>query len=562
MSKSTLRESSTGDRKNDKDKVNTDEDLQDDKVLERKVKKVRREIEKYNHEVYNVLGAASRSQYEGLQSWLNSVTATEQDLEYLEEFRKLTPRLLESAHSVHDKFHRDLAAAQPDVISSAMAGIWIDRFLKADFKEAESYVQGGKLSRWLEKAKELNKEREQLLKNPEVKKISNAAVPNISKLLSDSSFKSMSSNKEKAALISEVRAALSVTGSVSLEPLFKEARNRLKKAAEDGVLSEKKISGLMGRFFEGSPKPEEVAAFLDPKNGRLREIIKEWSRLRGQFDAVEGRRKKEGTPRSFHFVKVKAFLDWHRPQQLSYIEMANDSFDVSKENPLLLDIQREIASQDWDTAEYLIGKTVGMQLNEEERRRIASMKNYIRQHNTKGAQKVVESSPDKLAEKTLLEMRTAIAHIPSSLQGTYIRAIQKGPGVLAALCSTMYNRVWWKTNTDMSEQEIIQKYTQPTEESASKKESDWKPVSQDAESALGEMEAHQSDSTYKYYKTLIPKGVSYESHAQVVKSINPILKSGVRTLASLGVSFTAVGPPITLKYKKQGSANAEYTLAA
>ncbi len=371
-------------------------------------------------------------------------------------------------------------------------------------------------------------------------------------------------------------AALAAMGQ-GRSQLYKLAEGKLSQAASRGVLSPWKVGTWLRRIFEGRTTLKEINAFLTGAgSSHLDRLVKNWAEARRRFDAIEGQRKK-GTPPTFHFVSLKVFLDWDYHQRLTYLDQAQSSFrDISKEHPRLLDIRRELAAKDWDSAKDLIEKAKRGQLTEEQRAQLRSMEEYLKQH---GKEKIgMREKPDPATEvsQALQEMRQALAQLPISLQHLYLKAIGSGYGVLHTLCSLMYNRIWCrehghldddrearlKQSTTKETQHVVRKghgkgfenndvtsYRQPAIRTYH--DGEWSPqilhVSPGGHGALIEaLKSEQSNHAFKYWTTMLPEGVSYDVHKHIHEDINPTLKRGMRTLAKHGFAFSLIGSPVAI----------------
>ncbi len=530
-----------------------------EKALSRKIEKISNFIRANNDMLFN-MGAPSLQEYKAVVDWLDSMDCSEKALADLRWFVQHQQNQIRSAERLTENFLREIKTARSrGIISDSSVEKWLGRFASAQYKEKEFFVEGGKLKQYLSNAEAAVNARKTLIGNPRVKKMTPEDVPGIALFLDEEEFLNMPYDAKKN-LLRQVRASLYAKKSPALTQLYKEARKKLE--AHSDIFARKKIGTALSRIFAPGVDQEKAEAGV----AALDSLLATWGNLCDQFAAVEARRNNEGSPRGFRFVKQSKFVDWNEAQCKSYLEVANKSFSIEEEHPLLLNIRSEVAVEDWESAEYYIRKAGYQRLSDKDQQSISQLKQFIRQHrrDTPGLDKK-GVPPNILAAQTLDGMRAGIAQVPASIQTLYINAINGGYASLMTLCSIMGNRVWWHEQAGISENQEI-KMVRETEERKSerKKLGKSEKSSQDWEAfeayhtvniadAVEEIHAHKEDTVYQYYKTYIPEGVNYETHAHIVKAINPILKSGMRTLHALGCAFTLIGPPVSVKIDVQNN---------
>ena len=272
--------------------------------------------------------------------------------------------------------------------------------------------------------------------------------------------------RKRRSLLETARAYLAAR-EAKLEHLYEATKDRLEGYAGN-ILAKHKVGWWLEHIFGSGYSLAEIESFLNPDDGRFREIVSGWSEMRQQFDLLEQKRAQIGTPSTFHFVSLDVFLSKHFDDRQEYVSLGKMSFiDFEKEHPLMLDLRREMASQDWGSAQELIRKIrlEEAHLTDEQKQDLASMEQMVQRHLPQGNETTLP--PSASVQETLSSMRTAIAMLPSSLQGLFIQSLQKGYDVHNTLYSIFYNRVWCRNHgylDDHRERILKQTTTEETQE--------------------------------------------------------------------------------------------------
>ena len=353
--------------------------------------------------------------------------------------------------------------------------------------------------------------------------------------------------------------------------LYDYAKKELEAAAKRDEIAKSSVGTWLKRIFESKASPEKIKQFLTGKEKTsLRSLRKNWAEVSQKFDNIEKQRKKEGTPTNFHFVSKTFFLEWHYVKRLTYVEEAEKRFiEVAKENPLLLQIRRELDSQDWDSAEHLIQQLKQESLMPDDAKKLRSMEQFLNAHRPDEENEAGEEgqkNSDMTGEEANAEIRQVLQFVPPSLRTLYIRAIKMGYGVLSCLSALMYNRVWCHRNhvmTEHKEQVLREAATEETKmriheghgkgyennDVSSFKEpairpyrGEWSPQvlhvgSEGHDALLSTLESEQGNQAFEYWTTMIPTSVPYGVHEYIVKNVQPTLKRCTRVLAATGTSL-------------------------
>ena len=245
---------------------------------------------------------------------------------------------------------------------------------------------------------------------------------------------------------------------------------------------------------------------------------------------------------------------------------ANQRFaDFEKEKPIFLDIRRELDMEDWDSAQALIEKAEEMDLNSDDQNKLKSLRWYLREHR-KEEVGIKTDKDGKEEESPEEELGRLLNLVPDSLRSLYRKSIQAGKwNCLKAL---MYNRVWChekgKVLDESREEELEDRATEVTKNRLNhgdQGEHTLCDVDQfhnpsirgyantginksqilfagpsGYDSVLAKMK--QEDCwRFRYWTTFIPKGISFGTHAYVVKKLNHQISSVVRKMQSSSASY-------------------------
>lgn len=341
--------------------------------------------------------------------------------------------------------------------------------------------------------------------------------------------------------------------------LFDMAQRMLGNAAASGALSKSKVGSWLRKIFETESTPEEIQKFIKGGGSHpLSSLIQNWHKASKRFNDIEAIRKRQGSPASFHFVTKEKFLDMHFEARLSYLEEAErrmKDIQISKVKPLFLDIRRELDSKDWKNAEKLIEKAKTMELSPKEKSDLGSMEQFLKTHRKEIPGSDGEKDPVKELKECMAEVRT----IAPSLGMLFQESAKQGIGVMYALKSLIYNRVWCRNHghlNDEKEEKLWQTARMDTEKVVkfghgrkyenntieygqaavrTHKHGEWAPqvlhyVEGHHAALVEKMKAGKDNYSFKYWTTLIPRNVDYEKQRYILYQIFPRIMSCMRKI--------------------------------
>jgi len=396
--------------------------------------------------------------------------------------------------------------------------------------------------------KNMNKKNKELIKIPEVRDALGASLDSVKYV-------------KMRNLISKALAAATANEHGD-DHMYEDAKKILEKAVKNGSLSKNNVGTWLERIMKSNAAPKQKIAFVYGKGSTsLEHLIARWEEVKHRYDVVEHRRRKDGTPRGFHFVTTNKFLNWHFSKRLSYVVEAENCFsDIAKERPILLEIRRELDSKDWGSAERLLKKAKSATLTEEDTRKLNSMENYLKEHRPKTDKTKKKKKNPKQAEK---ENEQIISLLPASLQPLYLNAIRAGK--FRCLAALMYNRVWCHERghvlTSSKENKLQKRATDDTRMRLQQRKDGKKQLANTDVNAFKEpsirsyaytgisapqilhvgasghgalLAKMNEEDTYlfRYWTTLIPTEVDYATHAYIVKHLHPLLKSNLHAIAA------------------------------
>ena len=425
-------------------------------------------------------------------------------------------------------------------------------------------------------AEKVSAKRKKLLKNSQIKKITPAMVPDLASFFDEQKFLSLH-YLERESLAASVAAALAA--SEKLPVLYAKAKGILNAAVSSGAMGKNKVGKWLESIFKTDRTPKEIESILD---GKLKEYIGVWTKLRYRYDRIERQMDKQGVPQGFNRIPVKKFLDLDYFQRESYVDEAERSMKISLDgasnrpiDQLKLRIRHELQVKDWEGAESLISQAWPLAEGEDVYE-LKSMENYLSQFREK---KESLNAPDAQISKTLETMREAIAEAPGPVRTLYVEAMQHGYTTLAALATQMYNLVWCHNNgyLDAQKEEVLYRASfRETErivkdghvdrgleninldsvddnkkgEAMRPYKKTWAPTLYHMSCSNGSArtrylnELRGKNATRDYWSTLKLRDITYEKQEYLVKHVNHKLKSGMKKLKAAGVAFTLSGPPV------------------
>lgn len=478
----------------------------------------------------------------------------------LENYEKYIPETIAKVHELEDKFKEKISEAESKGwITAASATEWMQRLTdesvpwwKKNTFLTEKFP--GYVSNW----KKLDEDMTKVKNLTKSLNIAEDSLPEL-KVLKNKEF-SLAHFTFRRSKVDEALAALAATEK-GRGSQYQLAKKLLEEAVKKGAMAPSKVGTWLRRIFESSADPRNIQEFLTGKgNMTLSTLVWRWQQATHQFRKIEDRRKKEGTPVSFNFVNENKFLEMHYESRLAYIREANARFvNIQKENPLLLDIRRELDMKDWESARELISEAKASNLLPKDRQKLWSMETYLKtQEAEDGKEKENEKRQKPDPEE---ELQRALAEVPTALRPLVEGAMKRGSGVMRCLGALLYNRVWCHRHgylTGHKEQVLRDETTEKTKDIVqhghtkgfenNDVSSYHAPAIRDYGSGgiwsaqilhtntsgygplLDNMESQKDNYAFKYWTTLIPEGVTYETQLYMVESLMPRLRSCLRTM--------------------------------
>ncbi len=540
-------------------------DISDDEggnnYLQERKNRIVDQVRKYTYETFNQLHAASREQTDSLLQAAENISL---DAKYISDWEAYVhgemQRQAESAHRLyHEEFMDTMLRAYnetPRIISLKSIGEWDDRFKRESvhYKEREAFIRNS-LPAYIENWRRVAKLRADLMKHAKFKNLSDTDVPDLAKFQDEDTFLNLH-YAERSGLCAMVRAALS-TGGSPMKQYYEKAKDMLQKAADDGVISKGKVGTWLDRIFESKADPALIASFVSGKGSLpLSALIGRWRSASDKFDDLQKRIAKGSTPPSFTFVTKKKFLDMHYESRLAYLQEAENRVrdrQISKVPPLLLDIRRELDARDWDSAAYLIGQAQSSDLSPDNQRKLRSMEQFLRTQRKEHGAKEGEQHGDP--EK---ELASLISELPAIVQPLFYGAAKRGEPTMRCLKSLWYNREWCRQHGHLSDnrEEILrQRSHQDTERvvkhghgkgyenntleygqpAVREYRGEWAPqilhFNPGGEGPLLQViQRENGNHAFKYWSTLLPRGVDFSTHSYVLHSLFPRIMQCVRRM--------------------------------
>lgn len=408
--------------------------------LQEKLQDLRATFHSYVERV-QAIGAIGSKEISELSSGLDKIK-DENEIFEAEQFLARSER---SANNLRDGLELQLTLAlASNLISAESKDRWIKRFEdpSASYKRKEYFVER-ELPRRLENCMKLMKEREQLLASPHLAKCK--GLPELKLLQHKDRFISLQ-YKAKVHVISILSAAIKSPekdGSV----LFATAHARLQQAANQGYLSSTKVGVWLKRIFE-KHQDEDIEKFLHGTDANsLSHLLMEWKTVADRFDAVGAKLgRSEHVGRGFRLVSKQKFLDMHYNQRLSYVREAErvveTSVNIEHENPLLLSIRHCLDIEDWETAEEKLDVARKEDLSVEDRSRLQSMRNYLKQHRTDH----YEHADEDGVVRALVGISSVLKRMDPSMSSLVEKLLPEGNDAIHNLRWTVYNYVWCNKN--------------------------------------------------------------------------------------------------------------------
>jgi len=552
-------------------------------------------------ETFDRLHVASADETEQLRQGLMHIGLTEEEIGEWERYRdEVAERQRESARHLSEQLHAQLDRANAEhFITRESKQRWLDRFTDPSLNyKAKEYFVMQQMPSYLASWEKVAKKRVKLLNNPQFKLLTKNDVSELETFMRGKEFLDLHFEK-RADLVARVEGAL-LAKARGVEHLHSKAKSSLETAASAGAVNRDRLGRWLLNKLQKFPTAMTLQDFVEHQ---LPEYIKNWMKLRTEFDWVEAEMKKS-VPQGFNRLSPEKFLLLSYPQRKSYVEQAKQRLKLTEapsaremENSKL-GIRHALDTKDWDDAEMLIkearklleqGKGV-----DKDRFELDSMQRYLEAFRTKEQE---EQQPMKDAQETMEQMRIAYAQIPQPLQPLYLSAMND-PDKLGAVAACTYNRVWCREHgylTDNREKELEQQATAETQTLAKtgrhrKKgldnvklgvvvdkqhdpavrrydEGEWGPTiihmpPETHQHFLSILDTRKNNHTFRYWTTLIPTNVTYEQQLHLVKNVNWVLKRGAAKLKAWGMPFSLTTPLAPRKAPSKSSQSHTYAVSA
>ena len=541
----------------------------------------------------NILGDADIDVYEQVMSdsglAIAGKTRLEDKLKYIREIEKsMVPKLLNDARELESEFTQAIQKAVTDKwISGQKARWWIGQlhdksiaFHKKHFFVKTDDGQGMKdpkiFKNFLKQWGEVSEKAKSLRKNPFLKKLTSSDVANLSTFMDEGQFLNLSF-KNREALVKTVNAALTAKQR-QMPQLYTKARAMLEGAAQRQAISSGKVASWLQRIFSSNAKAEEIDQFLNNKGPMpLQKLIENWTQASKHFHKLEAKRKSLGTPPGFHFVNMNVFLNWKFDRRQAYLNEAEHRFvDIHKEPEIFLKIRHEIGAKDWDSAQDMIEEAKRQEWIPENQRKLQSMEHFLKFHRYE-AEKDAQKHPSD--GEVISEMHLLIEQLPPQLRRIYLRALSRGYQAFWVLTTLMYNRVWCHQHNFLDagkEKKIEKKAKEETREHVQKGhrkygfeanvikgDTNTRPAVRDQagikgaqilytderseETLVDEINEQKNDRSFWYWTSMIPQGIEYAQHLQIVQTMHPRMKKLARMMGERGIRTSATGEMMAQK---------------
>jgi len=357
------------------------------------------------------------------------------NLRYIHQTSERLPR-------IEQAFRSKIAAAQArGWLQPKTAQHWIKKLHSSRYTwwEKTHFIENTfphLLNNWQHLSQDIAHIKKQAQANPDL-----LTIPEVKAVLGDGI--AMQKYKDWRTMVDTAAAKIAVFGKKRRTELLNMAQKQLDTAVHMHATTEIKAAQWIRRIFEQKNTTEEIASFVQSKLGVL---TANWIEEKRRFDAIENRRSQKGSPRTFHFVALKVFLEYTYQQKRSYNDLAQHSIDhMQKSHALLLELKREVAAQDWATVEILLKETEKVNdFSESDLQEITSLRTYITAH--RPAEKTLEEKAESQTEtredveqdmnKTLSMLHPTL----ESLMRTFIR--HESSGSLSACLATIANFKW------------------------------------------------------------------------------------------------------------------------
>ncbi len=546
--------------------------LKGPKNFESRWSRISEEVRSFVKVTFDELGAASSSESKALLDGLNYKPKDETELEGWETYVKgEMQKQIKAARRLYFEELMDplLRELSNKTISERVLKEMDKKFRdkNASYKSKESYVRNvlpKRIAEW----KKVKAQRDRLMSHPGLKKLTTSKVPKLNKFLNESTFIDMTFPERRG--LTDMIESILLSQEKGLEQLHSAIRTELNMYVADGRMHRSKVGTWLNRIFTKNANEEQVRTFM---TDTVYPYAENWRIARVDFNKLNQKMKEKGVPRGMHQYTLNEFLLLDYPQKQTYLDEAQSRLesDVNapgKLNNLIVGIRHNLDTHDWEEATELLEEAKKIA---PEDKAVVSIDRYLRAHRPI----IVEEKEDMEAQELLDDMRQMVSHIPGMMKKTYIKAMLKGPKVLAAITTGTYNLVWVhehrysdpSRDRQASEDENNKEKTRHYIENGHSRKLEHNIIGGDtahraairddckkAQMAhikdeegcavtVDAFEDKQDDKVFQYWTTLHFADVSYDEHREVVQNYNYKLKSGMRALDKLGYRFTLAGEP-------------------
>src|SRR3989338_644189 len=490
-------------------------------------------------------------------SLVGIVNHEEQLRAILENESQHIPEIINKLRQMEPQFRAQIAEAESKGwISAKSASGWIDRLEDQSapwWKKSQFLTE--KFPEYRRNWQKLHDDMETVKKKCEKKGTNPKDTPEVAVLFAHG-FNDATFTFKRGAL-DKALASLAATNSNRKE-LYNKAKQMLNQAVYDDALSKAKIGTWLRRIFESEADPKKIEEFINGSgNTSLSVFIWRWRQASLDFDKLDSRSKKEGKPPSFTFISKKKFLDMHYESRMSYLQEAEYRMkdkQLASMHPLILDIRREIEAKDGASAEYLTRQAYKKALPPADLQKLTSLEQYLKTQKSEHGNK---SHTENVDPK--IEMEMLLSQVPAIVQPLFRSAMERGEKVTRALKSLWYNRVWCRQHGHLDDQkeEILRQRSEADTQKVLKEgqgrgyanintrhgrpvvrnyqRREWSPqvlhYTKDMHESLTEdITTGKDNYAFKYWTTLVPKGVDYETHSYVLRDLFPKIMNCVRRL--------------------------------
>ncbi len=549
----------------------------------------------YFRVTYDELHAASTEETLKLRTGLAHISLTEEDISGWETFWEEARRMMDSAHLLyHDELMNTLLNAynqQPRAVSMRIIQELSDKFRDPNvfYKEKEKYIRE-KLPRYLGEWKKVAKERRELLKDPQFKSLTPKDVNELGTFVSEDDFLTLKYPK-RLALLQKVRAILRARSKgPDMEQSHSDIRKKLDalSTGSNRIMDPSKVAKWMDRIFSHFKTPAEVNEFM--KGTFENFYIKNWRKVRVQFDTNESEMKKRGVPRGFPAVDLDTFLQCPYEQREAHVDEGKWRLEEGKMqnttvSRLKMRIRHALYDDDWEGAEEYLAEATSIDADDLE---LKSMQNYLKQYRT-DQMETKEEDPQKVMD----DLRMIISGIEEPHRSLVIKPLEeakKGPEAakeLNAILQMWGNLKWILTrgywNEEMGQQDLQnplhkERTKQYIEDGHSKGVEknildgdtnvdeavrdecnaaqilyvDSSSPKATAEAIYGKVKRNKDDPRFGYWTTLIATNMSYARQEEIRSQVKGPLRTGLSFLIKNNLSFTLADDSGIQKLKQAG----------